>query len=91
VVIPAEAPHLHKAYLRKLLLERRQHTCVMEDENESQDIDDTISFNPHGVDLDALPVEHSPSSDIAWLDLNGLTAKESLGLSFAKNFAHIRK
>jgi hypothetical protein len=62
----------------------------MEDEHEGLGNGDNADFNPHGIDLDALP-ERSHDSEVTWLDLNGLTARESLGLMFEKNFAYIRK
>lgn len=62
----------------------------MEDEEEDAINESTEGINPHGVDLDALP-ERSSHSEISWLDLNGLTAKEALGISFERSFAKIRE
>jgi hypothetical protein len=60
----------------------------MEDDEENEDLfNGTDLVNPHGIDIDTLP-EHS--TEVSWLDLNGLTAKEALGLSFERNFAQIR-
>jgi hypothetical protein len=62
----------------------------LEEEHENINEDgDTNYINPHGIDLDALSVECHPGSEIAWLRLKGLTAREALGLSFKLNFAHI--
>jgi hypothetical protein len=78
------------AHVRALLSKRRQRSCSMEDEGSEGENEDTQYSNAHGIDLDALP-ECGASAEVAWLDLNGLTAKEALGLNFERSSAEIRK
>ena len=80
--------------VKSLLL--RPHMCqqvLIKDDSDAEDNADGLNpghENPCSIDHDSIP-ENELDPQVAWLDSNGLTAQELLGLKYEKDMAEASK